>query len=249
MRALLQRHEPLPTYLAQPHEALRGIGATAIRPVLADRPAFDGLDRERLYLRWEVRLYGTVAKGALRDVFLFHDEAVELAAGTAAPAVEAARPEPENVTAEPENVTAAPAHEGAPMRASAERHDDMMERARELVIVGARLAELAARSDDPQLVAIAEEIQGIPTGLRGTTMSIRMPPIGSISGRIRRLVHNRTPKRSKPIELKIEGQDTELDKTVVEMLADPLTRFTQRRKSGAADHASCPGGQPIRSLA
>jgi hypothetical protein len=145
MRALLQRHEPLPTYLAQPHEALRGIGATAIRPVLADRPAFDGLDRERLYLRWEVRLYGTVAKGALRDVFLFHDEAVELAAGTAAPAVEAARPEPENVTA-------APAHEGAPMRASAERHDDMMERARELVIVGARLAELAARSDDPQLV-------------------------------------------------------------------------------------------------
>lgn len=242
MRALLQRHEPLPTYLAQPHEALRGIGATAIRPVLADRPAFDGLDRERLYLRWEVRLYGTVAKGALRDVFLFHDEAVELAAGTAAPAVEAARPEPENVTA-------APAHEGAPMRASAERHDDMMERARELVIVGARLAELAVRSDDPQRVAIAEEIQGIPTGLHGTTMSIRMPPIGSISGRIRRLVHNRTPKRSKPIELKIEGQDTELDKTVVEMLADPLTRFTQRRKSGAADHAPVPSGQPMRSLA
>ncbi|MBN8186114.1 hypothetical protein JF540_05385 [Salipiger thiooxidans] len=82
--------------------------------MLADLPALDGLDRERLYLRWEVRLPATVAEDALRYVFLFHDEAVELTALTAAPAVEAARPEPESVTA-------APAHEGAPMRASAER--------------------------------------------------------------------------------------------------------------------------------
>ncbi|MHA7866474.1 MAG: hypothetical protein ACX93U_03155 [Salipiger thiooxidans] len=123
------------------------------------------------------------------------------------------------------------------MRASAERHDDMMERARELVIVGARLAELAARSDDPQRVAVAEEIQRIPTGLRETTMSILMPPIGSISERIRRLVNNRTPKRGKPIELRIEGQDSEFGKAVVEMLADPLTRFTQWLKSGAGERS------------
>ncbi|MBN8186113.1 hypothetical protein JF540_05380 [Salipiger thiooxidans] len=107
----------------------------------------------------------------------------------------------------------------------------MMDRVGELVIVGARLAELAARSGDPQRVAVAEELQGIPAGLRETTMSIRMPPIGSIFGRFRRLLHNRTPKRSKPIELKIGGQDTELDKTLVGLLADPLTRFPPRRKS------------------
>ncbi|MCA0848284.1 hypothetical protein [Salipiger thiooxidans] len=221
---------PLPTKLAQPHEALRGLGATAIRPVLADLPAFDALDPERLCQRSEVRLPATVAEGALRDDFLFHDEAVELAVGTAAPAVEAARPEPESVTAEP-------AQEGAPMRASAERHDDMMDRVGELLSLEARLAELAARSGDPQRVAIAEEIQRIPTGLRETTLSIRMTPIGSISGRFRRLVHDRTPKLGKPVGLKIEGQDTELDKTAVGLLADPLTRFTQRRKSGAEERS------------
>lgn len=174
-RALLQRPEPLPIKLAQPHEALRGLGATAIRPLVDNLPSFDALDPERLYLRWEVRLPATVAEGALRDDFLFHDEAVELAAVTAAPAVEAARPEPESVTA-------APAHEGVPMRASAERHDDMMERVGELVIVEARLAELAARSDDPQRVAVAEELQRIPTGLRETAMSIRMPPSAQSPG-------------------------------------------------------------------
>ncbi|MHA7866473.1 MAG: hypothetical protein ACX93U_03150 [Salipiger thiooxidans] len=57
-------------------------------------PAFDALDPERRYLRWEVRLYGTVAEDALRDDFLFHDKVAELAAVTAAPAVEAARPTP-----------------------------------------------------------------------------------------------------------------------------------------------------------
>ena len=46
-------------------------------------------------------------------------------------------------------------------------------------------------------------------------------------------MHDRNRKLGKPVELKIEGQDTELDKTLVEMLAAPLTRFPPRRKSWA----------------
>ncbi|MBR9836376.1 MAG: hypothetical protein GYB50_00610 [Rhodobacteraceae bacterium] len=136
------------------------------------------------------------------------------------------------------------------MRASAERHDDMMERVGEPVIVGARLT---ARSDDPQLVAVAEETRRIPTGLRETSMSIRMPPIGSISGRFRRLVRDRNRKLGKPIELKIGAghrarQDRGRD---ARRPAHALAPEAEEGGRGAQPLTTPPGpgGQPMRSLA
>jgi two-component system chemotaxis sensor kinase CheA len=118
------------------------------------------------------------------------------------------------------------------MRVSAERLDDMMDRVGELVIAEARLNEIAARSGDPALLAVAEDIQRLATGMRDTTMSIRMTPLSSITGRFRRLVHDLSQALSKPIDLVLEGEETELDKTVVEQLADPLLHLVRN----AADH-------------
>jgi two-component system chemotaxis sensor kinase CheA len=118
------------------------------------------------------------------------------------------------------------------MRVSAERLDDMMDRVGELVIAEARLNEIAARSGDPALLAVAEDIQRLATGMRDTTMSIRMTPLGSITGRFKRLVHDLSQALAKPIDLVLEGEETELDKTVVEQLADPLLHLIRN----AADH-------------
>ncbi len=117
-------------------------------------------------------------------------------------------------------------------RVPAERLDDMMDRVGELVIAEARLLELAGRLGDPGLVSVAEDIQRLTTAMRDTTMSIRMTPIGTITGRFRRLVHDLTGKLSKPIEFVTEGEDTELDKTVVERLTEPLMHIIRN----SADH-------------
>jgi two-component system chemotaxis sensor kinase CheA len=92
----------------------------------------------------------------------------------------------------------------------------------ELVTVQARLVEIAAGRDDPEVVAVSEEIERLTTALRENSMSIRMLPIRATFERFRRLVHDLARDLHKNVELTIEGADTELDKTVIDQLNDPL---------------------------
>ncbi len=121
---------------------------------------------------------------------------------------------------------------GATVRVQAERLDELMDRVGELVIAQARLSQLAAGSDDLSIKMIAEEIERLAGSLRDTTMGARMVPIGSLFGRFRRLVHDLSRDLGKPVELITSGEDTELDKTMIECLADPLVHLIRN----AIDH-------------
>ena len=118
------------------------------------------------------------------------------------------------------------------MRVEAERLDELMDRVGELVIAQARLTQIAASSSDGNLKTIAEEIERLSSGLRDTTMGIRMVPIGSLFGRFRRLVHDLSRDLGKEIEFVTTGEETELDKTMIERLADPLVHLIRN----AIDH-------------
>ncbi|MCE7028605.1 chemotaxis protein CheA [Jiella avicenniae] len=113
----------------------------------------------------------------------------------------------------------------ATLRVPAERLDELMDRVGELVIAQARLSQLADAIHDPSLVNVAEEIERLTASLRDTTMGTRMVPIGSLFGRFRRLVHDLSEELGKPINFVTAGEDTELDKTVIEQLADPLVHL------------------------
>jgi two-component system chemotaxis sensor kinase CheA len=114
----------------------------------------------------------------------------------------------------------------------AERLDELMDRVGELVIAQARLSQLTASAADLQIKSVAEEIERLAAALRDTTMGIRMVPIGSLFGRFRRLVHDLSRDLGKEIDLAMEGEETELDKTMIERLADPLVHLIRN----AADH-------------
>jgi len=114
---------------------------------------------------------------------------------------------------------------GSSLRVAAERLDELMDRVGELVIAQARLSQIAAGSSDGALKSIAEELERLSSGLRDTTMGIRMVPIGSIFSRFRRLVHDLSRELGKEIEFITTGEDTELDKTMIEKLADPLVHL------------------------
>jgi two-component system chemotaxis sensor kinase CheA len=120
----------------------------------------------------------------------------------------------------------------ATVRVQAERLDELMDRVGELVIAQARLTQLAASGSDLSIKMIAEEIERLASSLRDTTMGARMVPIGSLFGRFRRLIHDLSRDLSKPVEFVTMGEDTELDKTMIECLADPLVHLIRN----AIDH-------------
>ena len=79
---------------------------------------------------------------------------------------------------------------------------------------------------------MAEEIERLTSALRDAMMGIRMVPIGSLFGRFRRLVHDLSRDLGKEIDLTTAGEETELDKTMIERLADPLVHVIRN----SADH-------------
>jgi len=130
--------------------------------------------------------------------------------------------------------TATPASASAPaapdsghgsVRVQAERLDSLMDQVGELVIAQARLRQLAAGSDDILLRAISEDIERLSADLRDTTMGIRMVPIGTLFSRFRRVVRDLSQSLHKEVALSTEGDEAELDKTVIERLNDPLVHL------------------------
>jgi two-component system chemotaxis sensor kinase CheA len=118
------------------------------------------------------------------------------------------------------------------VRVPAERLDELMDRVGELVIAQSRLSQIAAASLNLDLRAVSEDIERLSNELRDTMMVLRMVPVGAMFGRFRRLVHDLSRETGKTIELTTEGEATEVDKTVVERLADPLVHLVRN----AVDH-------------
>lgn len=92
----------------------------------------------------------------------------------------------------------------------------------ELVTTQARLSLFAEQSTLPELNAIAENVEKISRQLRDNTFSICLVPMETILVRFQRLVRDLSVELGKDIILVAEGTDTELDKSVIESLADPL---------------------------
>jgi len=111
------------------------------------------------------------------------------------------------------------------IRVPAERLDELMDQVGELVIAQARLRQLANAGNDSHLKSLVEEIERLSSELRDTTMGIRMVPIGSLFSRFRRLVRDLSKELGKEIQLTTSGEETELDKTVIERLHDPLVHL------------------------
>jgi two-component system chemotaxis sensor kinase CheA len=114
---------------------------------------------------------------------------------------------------------------GNSIRVPAERLDVLVNLVGELVTVQARLSQAASERADAELSAIAEEVERLTGELRDNALSIRMLPIGSTFSKFKRLVRDLSGELGKEIEMTTDGAETELDKTVIERLNDPLVHL------------------------
>jgi len=108
------------------------------------------------------------------------------------------------------------------IRVSSGKVDLLMNLVSEMVTLQARLNLYSDARHDPELQAITESFQKLSRQLRDNAFSISLIPIGSILTRFQRLVRDLSGELGKKVNFVIEGEETELDKTIIENLSDPL---------------------------
>jgi len=122
------------------------------------------------------------------------------------------------------------------IRVATNKLDILVDLVGELVTVQARLSQTALNNNIPALVTIAEEVERLTSSLRDTTMNIRMLPIGTTFSKFKRLVRDLSSELNKEIELTTNGAETELDKTVIERLGDPLVHIIRNSIDHGIEH-------------
>lgn len=108
------------------------------------------------------------------------------------------------------------------VRVNAEKLGDLINLVGELVISSAHTELKAKQTEQPELLETAEHLTRLVEEIRDATLSLRMVQIGDTFNRFKRVVRDISKDLGKKIDLQISGGDTELDKTVVEKISDPL---------------------------
>jgi len=151
----------------------------------------------------------------------------------AEPAAKAPAPAPKPAAPAPKPAAAPtkPAAETS-VRVDTERLDDMMNLVGELVLVRNRLQTLRANMPEGQLTQAITNLDMVTADLQSSVMKTRMQPIKKVFGRFPRVVRDLSRSIKKEIKLEMMGEETDLDKNLVEALADPLVHLVRN----AVDH-------------
>ncbi len=241
---------------------LKRLGDFAAHADVSRIPLLDALDPESCYLSWKIELAGQIPRAALDEVFDWVDsgcrleiiptgEAVPIAAGPAAAGTQtpassklptdalkpaAAKAEPAAGVAP---LAAAPAQRpsGEPnsIRVATEKVDDIINLVGELLITQSMLCGFADGINPSDLDRLRQGLAQLARNtreLQESVMQIRMLPISFAFNRFPRIVHDLSRKLGKKVELKLVGEATELDKTVLEKINDPLVHLVRN----ALDH-------------
>lgn len=247
---------------------LRGLGSVeSINTDVSGLPSFEALDPEANYLGFRILLRSDADRAAIEDVFEFVREDCDLeiisvpapmdASAVLAdePVMAAAAPVsgvlagvPAAASARPQQDTGARNADARSIRVDADKLDRMIDLVGELIIAVAGTNANAQRTGDAQLLESASILAGLVEEVRESALQLRMVKIGGTFSRFQRVVHDVARELGKDIALVVAGEDTELDKSVVEKIGDPLTHLVRN----AMDHGIEPAevrvarGKPAR---
>ncbi len=233
---------------------LNSLGETELTVDRSKLPVLSEMDPQSAYLTWTVVLTTTKPRGAIDDVFEFvaGDAAnVEITDLGSAEATEGdgwglfdAPPKPAAAAvAAPSGVPVASAAamaggtggHAASIRVDLDRVDRLVNMVGELVITQAMLGQQSAGfsiESHPELIQGLQELSHHTRELQESVMAIRAQPVKALFSRAPRLVRDLSAKLNKQVRLLTTGENTEVDKTVIEQLADPLTHLIRN----ALDH-------------
>jgi len=250
---LLSGNEPI--YMLR---ALARLGDLTVECDTRRVPPLEQLDPELLYLEWRCLLRTEASREAIEDVFEFvaddsmvditplPGDSLEAAPTPPTSGPPALRPrESDQTVSGPPGQSAGSAGGGGEsqdrsltshtIRVDLEKIDRLVNMVGEMVITQAMVAEhtrTLPQGEHQDLVEGLEELAQHTRELRESVMSIRAQPVGSVFARMPRLVRDLSAATGKQVHLITSGEATEVDKTVIENLVDPLTHMLRN----AIDH-------------
>ncbi|MGL4312847.1 MAG: chemotaxis protein CheA [Sphingomonas sp.] len=241
---------------------LRALGDSSVEIDADAVPMLDAFDPARAYLGWTVTLPASVDRAAIEEIFDFvgddcalaiarGDEApqiVRAGAPVAAPAMMAtpqgapvptpvpmpvitSEPAPPAATAPAESIAAATSAPAQSVRIDLPKLDRLIDAVGELVIAQAMMAQRLGGAGLGMIEELAL-LDSLTRDIQESAMSIRAQPIGSVFSRVPRILRELESSTGKKVRLEVSGESTELDKTVIERLSEPLTHLIRN----AVDH-------------
>ena len=142
------------------------------------------------------------------------------------------------------------AQENRSIRVDSDKLDKLIDLVGELIIAGARTSVIGQRLHSTELQEATSTLSGLVEEVRDAALELRMVKIGATFNRFQRVVHDVARELGKDIGLAVDGEDAELDKTVVEKIGDPLMHLVRN----AMDHGIEPAevriaaGKPARGM-
>lgn len=243
----------------EPHllfQTLKEMGEMEVETTPDSVPALPELDCNQTYLSWKITLYTAEPEHTVQEVFEFVDGLCELTIKplAAAPTPDETPP-PSPPTPIEEAKTSAPAPEApkaaskpkpasdapkanaprATLRVDLDRVDRLINTVGELIINQAMIAQKideAGLASGSEVQAELEAYQTLAREIQEGVMAIRAQPVKPLFQRMSRIVREAMDATGKNVKLATEGEGTEVDKTVIERLADPLTHMIRN----AVDH-------------
>jgi two-component system, chemotaxis family, sensor kinase CheA len=241
---------PYPQLFAHGNDPLRmlrelaDLGDLHVTVATQNVPALCELDPESCYLSWELTVDTDATREVIDQVFdwaegdcelQIRDENAGAAAATAKPAssniVEIKAPEaPRSAASDSTDSPKQGLGDGSSIRVSTEKVDELMNTVGELVITQSMLTQLGTKLTGglaEQLRAGLAQLERNVRELQESVMRVRMLPISFVFSRFPRMVRDLSQRLGKQVELKVTGDQTELDKTVLEKIGDPLVHLVR----------------------
>src|SRR5882724_3517779 len=240
---------------------LRGLGALDLVADLSGLPPLSDIQPDQPYVSWSGTLRTDAPRKAIDDVFEFvvgdcdlsvveeepppaaeaapppemHDDAA--VAAPAAPVAEHKKPGRSQPAADAEGGKGGSANkkQATTTRVDLDKIDRVVNMVGELIIAQAMLSQVVqglSEEVNGRLSQVLDQTIHHTRELKESVMSMRAQPVGSVFQRMPRLVRELSMKTGKKIRLEMSGESTEVDRTIVERLADPLTHIIRN----SADH-------------
>lgn len=218
---------------------LEHLGSLQVAARMERLPGFDQLDPLEAHLAWDLGLVGKVPRSKIEDTFAWVVDDCELDIRPAAPpslatsaaAAPAAVAPAASAAAPAAGAPAAAAHEAeTSIRVAVEKVDALINLVGELVITQAMLKQVSHALDPvhaEQLFAGLDLLERNTRDLQEAVIGVRMLPVDAVFRRFPRLVRDLSSRLGKQVRLRTIGEGTELDKGLIEKIADPLVHLVR----------------------
>ncbi len=219
-------------------------GGCQIFPEIDGIPPLKELDPERCYLRWDIEVETFRRVDDIRDIFAFVDDLCELRVWeNDAPSTDPVHDNPAPFS-ERSGGLDAPLDSGtnrqqarrSRLRVSSRKLDLLVDLVGELVTVQAGISRNILAAGDADSVLLSEQLEQLVADLREAVISVRMQPVALLFTPFKRFVHDFSQELGKKAVLDIRGGDTELDKTVLERLKDPILHIFRNSLDHGIEH-------------